>query len=726
MWSTLVLTTFLTSTVVSASPSTSESSRHSARFNTRNNNNGPNYLTSSSSLKSSYDFVIVGGGLAGLTIASRLSENSSTSVLVLEAGQTGDAVASQINEPANTYYDSLLGSGYDWAYKTSSQSGMNGRQLDWPRGKVLGGSSAVNGMYLVRPSKVEIDAWAQMASSGNSGSSSPWAWDSFYAAMKKAETFDAPSDDIKNTAGIDYNENSYGTDGPIHWGYPGFTFPILSNWSPALSSLGVPANPDPVSGNNTGSFIANSAIRKSDWTRSYSRSGYIDSISTPRSNLDILTGATVTGIVWDGSSSSTFSASSSDFKATGVQYALSSTSPKQTVNVNKEVILSAGTIGSAQILMVSGVGPKSVLQDAGVDVKVDLPGVGQRLQDHLVTSLAYSTTSSVTTAGSIHTSQSTQSQSPEFMSFINSATAYLPLSSLFTSQSDLQSLISSAQSSMQSQLQAYKTSGYKGTGPGDQVDDTVVKGYQSIYSTITDTLYTSPSSGQIELLIALTQPNTIVLQAAIQHPLSMGRMYITSNDVFVSPVLDPAYLQNNVDLQILRQGVKMLDELATSSSSPLSQFISGRTNPPAKESTSDDDWDSFILSSSSTEFHPSSSCASLPLSLGGVVDPESLRVYGTGNVRVMDASVFPMEMSTHLGAPTYGVGEIGVGLVRAEYEKSGSGVNATDNSSSGSGNESGNGSAGGDSSGAMAVTVGGMKVDVIMVVGLGLLAFVLV
>ncbi|THU82921.1 alcohol oxidase [Dendrothele bispora CBS 962.96] len=582
-----------------------------------------------------------------LTIASRLSENSSTSVLVLEAGQIGDAVASQINEPAKTYYDSLMSS-----------------QLDWPRGKVLGGSSAVNGMYLVRPI-------------------------------------------------IEYNADSYGTDGPIHWGYPGFTFPI-------------PSDCKFVSINNTGSFIANSAIRESDWTRSYSRSGYIDSIYTPH----ILTGATVTGIVWDGSSSSSsmFPASSSDLKATGVQYALSSTSPKQTVNVNKEVILSAGTIGSAQILMVSGIGPKSVLQDAGVDVKVDLPGVGQRLQDHLVTSLAYSTTSSVTTAGSIHTTQSTQSQSPEFMSFINSATAYLPLSSLFPSQSgsSLQSLISSAQSSMQSQLQAYKTSGYKGTGSGDQVDDTVVKGYQSIYTTITDTLYTSPSSGQIELLIALTQPNTIVLQAAIQHPLSMGRMYITSNDVFVSPVLDPAYLQNNVDLQILRQGVKMLDELATSSASPLSQFISGRTNPPAKESTSDDDWDSFILSSSSTEFHPSSSCAALPLSLGGVVDPDSLRVYGAANVRVMDASVFPMEMSTHLGAPTYGVGEIGVGLVRATYEgnKSGSGVNATDNSSSGSGN--GSGGSGGDSNSAMAVTVGGMKVDLMIPVGLGLLAFVLV
>ncbi|THU75214.1 hypothetical protein K435DRAFT_707529, partial [Dendrothele bispora CBS 962.96] len=102
-----------------------------------------------------------------------------------------------------------------------------------------------------------------------------------------------------------------------------------------------------------------------------------------------------------------------------------------------------------------------------------------------------------------------------------------------------------------------------------------------------------------------------------------------------------------------------------SSHAPLSQFISGRTDPPANENTSDNDCNSFILSSSSTEFHPSSSCASLPLSLGGVVDPSTLHVYGSANVRVMDASLFPMEMSAHIGAPTYVVREAGVGLIRS-------------------------------------------------------------
>jgi choline dehydrogenase len=130
---------------------------------------------------------------------------------------------------------------------------------------------------------------------------------------------------------------------PTNFFFPS-TFPVLSDWSPTLSNLGIPTNTDPTSGNNTGSFIANSAIRKSDWTRSYSRAGYIDSIQQNRDNLVILTGATVTSIVWDSSADS-----SGNLKATGVQYAFSAGGAKKTVNANKEVILAGGTIGSAQV-----------------------------------------------------------------------------------------------------------------------------------------------------------------------------------------------------------------------------------------------------------------------------------------------------------------------------------------------------------------------------------------
>ncbi len=131
----------------------------------------------------SYDFVICGGGLAGLVIASRLTEDTNHTVLVLEAGASGDAVKSSIDVPSNAYYSSLIGTSYDWQFVTTAQDGLGGRKTPWPRGKVVGGSTAVNGMYLVRPSQLEMDAWKTML--GNMSGADIWGWDSMFAYMKK-------------------------------------------------------------------------------------------------------------------------------------------------------------------------------------------------------------------------------------------------------------------------------------------------------------------------------------------------------------------------------------------------------------------------------------------------------------------------------------------------------------------------------------------------------------
>lgn len=151
--------------------------------------------------------------------------------------------------------------------------------------------------------------------------------------------------------------------------------PQVGDWTPSLNNIDIMTSPNPDGGDGWGAFVATSAINPANWTRSYSRSAYIDPLP-PRANLAILPNATVTRIV--------FANATGGLTATGVQYASQKGATESTVSVNKEVILAAGAIGSPQILMVSGVGPQDVLEAAGVAVQVALPGVGQHLQDHLV------------------------------------------------------------------------------------------------------------------------------------------------------------------------------------------------------------------------------------------------------------------------------------------------------------------------------------------------------
>lgn len=193
-----------------------------------------NIVSSDDQLAQSYDFVIVGGGTAGLVLAARLSEDSNHTVLCLEAGDTGDAVKTSIGKrfgqgsrvffltprstdiPANTYYQSLLGSSYDWNFNTVKQPNANNRPISWPRGKVLGGSSAINGMYMVRPAKLEVDAWAALIDGGEQ-----WNWDNLFAAMKGSEKFTVPSADVQQAGNLEFNTVSRGSTGPVQVSYPG-------------------------------------------------------------------------------------------------------------------------------------------------------------------------------------------------------------------------------------------------------------------------------------------------------------------------------------------------------------------------------------------------------------------------------------------------------------------------------------------------------------------------
>lgn len=218
--------------------------------------------------------------------------------------------------------------------------------------------------------------------------------------------------------------------------------------------------------------------------------------------------------------------------------------------------------------------------------------------------------------------------------------------------------------------------------PDTTDDDGVIAGYQAIYKT-TSQIFNSPI-GQIELLFMNSDGNgDIGITAALQHPLSHGRIYINSSDPMEYPVIDPNYLGNpagmtqfrhhlivfherltsSLDYEILRDGLKLARSLGETG--PLSKVLTGETAPGPSVQT-DDQWLDWLRMAASTEFHPSSSCAMLPREQGGVVDA-NLRVYGLANVRVADASVPPISLSTHLMASTYGVAEQASNIIRAYW-----------------------------------------------------------
>jgi choline dehydrogenase len=298
-----------------------------------------------------------------------------SALLVLMPG-TRNIANCYTDTPAYAYYQSLWPTDLNWAFTTTPQVNANNSQLPWPRGKVLGGSSAINGLYMNRPGAIEVDAWHTLL--GDMSGADNWSWDSLFAAMKKSETFSAPvSAAIQQEADITFNTVSHGTKGPIHMSYPGYTFPEVGAWSEATSNVGVADTSDAYGGENWGAYVATSCINPTNWTRSYSRSGYLDPLP-PRPNYAVLANAHVTRLLFNTTSPK------NNLTAYGVEYALNGGTQTQTVGVKKEVILAGGTVGSPTVLLYSGVGPKDVLDAAGVAVISELPGVGQHMQDHLV------------------------------------------------------------------------------------------------------------------------------------------------------------------------------------------------------------------------------------------------------------------------------------------------------------------------------------------------------
>ncbi|KAJ7896315.1 hypothetical protein B0H14DRAFT_3853704 [Mycena olivaceomarginata] len=647
-----------------------------------------------------FDFIIVGGGTAGLALAGRLAEWTNITVAVIEAGTDGTEYQDQITIPGTyiiliiiyisrtewawidfkmiysagmSYIDGLTGTSYDWQYKTTPQANAGGNPLSWPRGKGLGGSSAMNGGFWCRGSSAEYDAWNTLQN-GTSGAQD-WGWGTMQAAIKKAENFTPMSDANAATMSVTHDDNAHGTSGRIHASYSSFQFPQLATWIPSLVSMGLPHALDPANGTNIGVSFVPSTINPSNGSRSDSNFGYIAPYAG--TNLVILTGYQVTKINWNSTTAGTAIAG-------GVTFAANAQEEAYTVNAAKEVIISGGTIGSPQVLQLSGVGPKSLVTGLGIESVIDLPGVGANLQDHLSSSVSLTATDNNTWAA-LKFDQALWDQQlaiwrqngTGMWTYWNGATAYPAMANLMGSGAsdwvgglDLNKALSSS-------------------AIAASMDSTVQAGVKAQYD-ILASWAASASIGQVEFIFNMfgSAAGAIGIQFCIQHAFSRGYVHITSNSVFNAPDINPNYLSVSYDADIMRAAFKYVRQIM--STAPINSVIAGETFP-GSGTTADVDIDYYIAHNSGTEYHPIGTNSMMPLALGGVVNT-TLVVYGTANVRVVDVSVVPLNPSAHTMATAYGIAERAADLIKATYGAAIPSNGSTSDSGSSSGSNSGSSS----------------------------------
>ena len=291
-----------------------------------------------------FDYIIVGGGSSGATLAGRLSSNPSIKVLLLEAGPSDGSL--KIKVPlgyGSLFYDQK----FNWKYETEPEAELTGRKMYWPRGKVLGGSSAINAMVYVRGHQNDFKDWAKVAPS--------WSWSNVEPLFKKIEAWKGKSSSARGSSGPVGVSN---VERDVH--------PLTNKYLEAGQELGFPLNRDYNGSHMEGVSVYQTTI--ANGLRVSSASAYISKRNSGR-NLRVITNAHVTKLIFDGR------------RATGVCF--SQGNRETTVLTDGEVILSAGALNSPHLLYLSGLGPANELQPHGISVLQDMPHVGRHLQDHI-------------------------------------------------------------------------------------------------------------------------------------------------------------------------------------------------------------------------------------------------------------------------------------------------------------------------------------------------------
>ena len=528
-----------------------------------------------------FDFVIVGAGSAGCVIANRLSANPKFRVALLEAG--GPDRSPWIHIPVG-YFKTMGNPNTDWCYRTEPDQGLNGRSIKWPRGKTLGGSSSINGLLYVRGQPQDFDHWRQL---GNAG----WSWDDVMPLFKRAETWEGGDDHVR------------GGDGPLSVSKNRVDRDIVDSWLRAAVAAGHRWTDDYNQEDQEG--VGYFQMTMKNGVRCSAATAYLKPIRN-RQNLTIITNAHSHKIeIKDG-------------KAVAVRAMING--QMQTIKARNEIIVSAGAIGSPQLLMLSGIGAADEIRQHGISMVRDLPGVGKNLQDHLQVRPTYKCNALTI---------NTETRNP--FRLVAMAIEYAAKRS---GPMAMAASLGTGFLKTRAELETPDIQYHIQPFSADNIDEGAHR-----FSAFTAS----------------------VLQL---RPESAGRLMLKSADPDDHPAIHPNYLATKTDCDTIVAGLQMTRAICRYE--PVRALITEEYKPGA--AIADDDYDGLLdwaRSHATTIYHPVGTCKMGDDKMA-VVDSR-LRVHGVRGLRVADASIMPTITSGNTNAPTIMIGEKLSDLVLADY-----------------------------------------------------------